>query len=184
MVGRVEQVVVYPVKSLAGAPRDAVEVRPAGLAGDRAYAVVDAHGRAVRPKDAPAMRAVAATGDPAADGARLSAVLGRAVRVEPSPPAPGTAAVHLVSRRAVLRAAEGEVPEGCSAEDPRANLVLALGEGVDERTWVGRQVRVGEAVLRVSRLPKHCLGVYAEVARPGPVRVGDAVLLDPEEPAP
>jgi hypothetical protein len=68
------------------------------------------------------------------------------------------------------------VPEGCSAEDPRANLVVDL-PGRDERTWVGRTVHIGEAELHVTRTPTHCLGVYAEVTTPGEVRVGDAVLL-------
>jgi MOSC domain-containing protein YiiM len=77
----------------------------------------------------------------------------------------------------VQRAAAGEVPEGCSADDPRANLLLALA-GDDERGWVGRRLRVGAAVLRVTRLPKHCLGVYAEVLQPGRVAVGDEVRLD------
>ena len=47
----------------------------------------------------------------------------------------------------------------------------------DERTWIGRELRVGEAVLRVTRTPKHCLGVYADVRRAGNLAVGDAVLL-------
>ena len=83
------------------------------------------------------------------------------------------APVHLVSRGAVDRAAEGEVPEGCSADDPRANLVLQLTGDADERTWVGRRLQVGEAVLDVVRTPKHCLGVYAEVRTPGRVAEGD-----------
>jgi uncharacterized protein len=84
--------------------------------------------------------------------------------------------VHLVSRQAVDRAAAGEVPEGCSADDPRANLLLSLPED-DERSWVGRRVTVGDVVLEVTRTPKHCLGVYADVRRGGVVTVGDAVLL-------
>jgi hypothetical protein len=32
-------------------------------------------------------------------------------------------------------------------------------------------------VLGVTRTPKHCLGVYADVRRPGRITVGDAVLL-------
>jgi hypothetical protein len=84
--------------------------------------------------------------------------------------------VHLVSRQAVDRAALGEVPEGCSADDPRANLLLDLPDD-DERTWVGRTVTLGDVVLVVTRTPKHCLGVYAEVRRAGRVTVGDAVLL-------
>ena len=105
----------------------------------------------------------------------LSAALGRPVHLAALPPAPGVAPVHLVSRGAIERAAAGEVPEGCSADDPRANVVLTL-DG-DERTWVGRELRVGEAVLQVTRTPTHCLGVYADVRRPGRIAVGDAVLL-------
>nr|MQA36455.1 sulfurase [Modestobacter roseus]MQA36457.1 sulfurase [Modestobacter roseus] len=63
-----------------------------------------------------------------------------------------------------------------SADDPRANLLLHLPAG-DERSWVGRRVRVGEAVLDVVRTPKHCLGVYAEVVTPGRVAAGDPVEL-------
>jgi hypothetical protein len=85
------------------------------------------------------------------------------------------APVHLVSRAAIDRAAGGDVPEGCSADDPRANLVLTL-DG-DERSWVGRELRVGEAVLAITRTPKHCLGVYADVRKAGRISVGDAVLL-------
>jgi hypothetical protein len=87
------------------------------------------------------------------------------------------APVHVVSRGAIERAAKGEVPEGCSADDPRANLLLEIEE--DERGWVGRTVAIGTAVLRGTRTPKHCLGVYAEVHSPGRVEVGDPVRLRP-----
>jgi uncharacterized protein YcbX len=89
------------------------------------------------------------------------------------------APVHLVSREALRQAAAGDVPEGCSAADPRANLVLHLHGGPEEREWVGRTLRIGQAELTVTRTPKHCLGVYAEVKAPGKVHVGDPVeLLD------
>jgi uncharacterized protein YcbX len=175
-VGRVEQIWIYPVRSLAGTLLEEAEVSPGGLAGDRGWTVVGADGSVVRPKDAPALRNVTPSGDPAGDADRLADVLGRPVRVVPAPEArPDVAPVHLVSRQAVDRAAAGEVPEGCSTDDPRANLLVTL-DG-DERTWVGRDVRVGEAVLRVTRTPKHCLGVYADVLIPGAVRTGDPVLL-------
>ena len=175
-VGRVEQLWIYPVKSLAGRSVETAEVESSGLGGDRAWAAVGSDGAVLRAKDEPAMATVTATGDPDADAARLSAALGRTVRLEPGGVQPGAAPVHLVSRQAIDRAAEGDVPEGCSADDPRANLLLDL-DGDDERTWVGRQVRIGTAVLEVTRTPKHCLGVYAEVRTPGEVRVGDDVLL-------
>lgn len=180
VVGTVEQVAVYPVKSLGGRTVGEAHVDAAGLRGDRAYAVVDATtGERVTAKAAPRMREVIATGDVGADAATLTAVLGRPVRLAASGAGPqvDAAAVHLVSRQAVDRAAAGEVPEGCSADDPRANLLLALEAG-DERGWVGRRLRVGEAVLRVTRTPRHCLGVYAEVLTPGRVAVGDPVRLE------
>jgi uncharacterized protein YcbX len=180
VVGRVEQVTVYPVKSLGGSRREAAEVTTAGLAGDRAWTVVDADtGERVTVKTTPELATVVATGDTEADTITLTEVLGRPVRLQESgAPQVDAAAVHLVSRSAVERAAAGDVPEGCSADDPRANLLLALDEG-DERSWVGRTLRVGEAELSVTRTPKHCLGVYAEVRTPGVVRAGDPVVLLP-----
>jgi uncharacterized protein YcbX len=173
-VGRVEQIWVYPVRSLAGAEVPQVEVTPLGLAGDRAWTVIGDDERVVRAKDVPGMAALPGTGDRDAVARDVGELAGRAVRLVPTPGEDaGVAPVHLVSRAAIERAAAGEVPDGCSADDPRANLVLTL-DG-DERTWVGRELRVGEAVLHVTRTPKHCLGVYADVRTPGRISVGDPV---------
>jgi uncharacterized protein YcbX len=175
-VGRVEQIWVYPVRSLAGAEVPDVAVTPHGLAGDRAWTVVGDDDRVLRARDVPGLADVPGTGDRDAVAGAVGALVGRAVRLAPTPEDDaGVAPVHLVSRAAIERAAAGEVPEGCSADDPRANLVLTL-DG-DERSWVGRELRVGEAVLHVTRTPKHCLGVYADVRIPGRIRVGDPVHL-------
>jgi uncharacterized protein YcbX len=180
VVGRVGQIAVYPVKSLGGRAVGEALVDPAGLRGDRAYAVVDAGtGERVTVKSTPQLAQVVATGDPEADTITLTEVLGRPVRLAPSGAGPqvDAAAVHLVSRGAIARASDGDVPEGCSADDPRANLLLDLPGEADERTWVGRRLRVGEVVLDVVRTPKHCLGVYAEVQVPGRIAAGDPVEL-------
>jgi uncharacterized protein YcbX len=184
VVGRVDQVSVYPVKSLGGRTEHAAEVTPAGLAGDRAWTVVDAGtGEPVTVKSTPAMAEVVATGDDEADTITLTEVLGRPVRLQRTQrPAVDAAAVHLVSRTALARAAAGDTPEGCSADDPRANLVVDVREGEDERGWVGRGLRVGDVELTVTRTPKHCLGVYAEVRTPGRVAAGDPVVLLPAAP--
>ncbi len=179
VAGRLEQVWVYPVKSLAGTPMTAVEIGPTGLRGDRAHTVVAADsGEPVRARHAPVLASLTPTGDAAENQRMIAAALGRPVRLEPASggSAADVAAVHLVSRQAIDRAAAGEVPEGCSADDPRANLLLDLPDD-DERTWVGRRISVGGVVLEVTRTPKHCLGVYAEVRRGGVVTVGDPVLL-------
>ena len=179
--GSVVQVSVYPVKSLGGRTVPEAQVGPAGLVGDRAWTVVDATtGERVTVKSTPQMAQIVATGDDEADTITLTEVLGRPVRLERAgQPQVDAAAVHLVSRAAVARAAEGDVPEGCSADDPRANLLLDLPQGEDERSWVGRTVRLGEVEVSVTRTPKHCLGVYAEVRRPGTVRAGDRVEVLP-----
>ncbi|CCG03216.1 MOSC N-terminal beta barrel domain-containing protein [Blastococcus saxobsidens] len=177
--GRVARIWIYPVKSLGGTARDRVHLAPAGPEGDRAYTVVDAaSGEVVRGRHAPGLAEVTPSGDPDADGHTVAEVLGRPVRVEPASGGSGAdvAAVHLVSRQAIDRAAVGDVPEGCSADDPRANVLLEL-PGDNERSWVGRTVRIGSAELHVTRTPKHCLGVYAEVRQPGDIAVGDPVSL-------
>jgi uncharacterized protein YcbX len=182
-VGHVAAISVYPVKSLGGRTVPEARVEAGGLVGDRAYAVVDADtGERITVKTTPQLSQVVATGDTEADTVTLTEVLGRPVRLARSDTGPqvDAAAVHLVSRDAIARAAGGDVPEGCSADDPRANLVLELPGGSDERSWVGRRVQVGEVVLDVVRTPKHCLGVYAEVRTPGRVAAGDAVVLTDE----
>jgi uncharacterized protein len=179
VVGTLAALSIYPVKSLAGRTVDEARVEAGGLVGDRAQVVVDADsGERLTAKTAPRMAAIVPTGDAEADTVTLAEVLGRPVRlVQAGAPQTGVGAVHLVSTAAIARAAGGVVPEGCSADDPRANLLLELSGDADERAWVGRTVRIGGAELRVTRTPKHCLGVYAEVTAPGRIGTGDPVRL-------
>src|SRR5215218_1857205 len=203
VAGRVTGLRTFPVKSLDGERLAAVQVLASGLEHDRAWAVVDAEGRVVTGKRAPALREVRAeVGQAAADGpavllpgaedlpvrgpsadVALSRLVGEQVHVRAAEGAGigfnEVAAVHLVSRQSVAAASAGSAgDDACDVEEPRANVVVDLGEGHDpETSWVGREVLLGEAVLRVSQRPKNCLGVYAEVVRPGRVAVGDEVRL-------
>jgi uncharacterized protein YcbX len=177
-VGTVGRVQRYPLKSADGEELDKVMVGTAGLEDDRRWALEAPDGTAVTAKSEPRLRDVRAR---SVDGALqlsvdLQDLVGEGVHVVD---APGTnqqiAAVHLVSSGAHAAA---DAPSGCDPQ-PRANLVLELTSAGAERGWVGRRLRVGEVELEVTRTPSSCLGVYAEVLRPGVIARGDAVeLLD------
>ena len=114
------------------------------------------------------MRSVTATGDPEADAARLDRGARPAGPAGPSdPPSGEIAPVHLVSSPALARAAAGEVPRGLLGRRSPRQPACSRSRDDDERSWVGRMLRVGDAVLEVTRTPKHCLGVYADVRRAG-----------------
>lgn len=166
----------YPLKSADGEQLDAVHVGRSGLEADRRWALARADGSPLTAKQLPALRDVQARtvdGELSVD-ADLAQLAGEPVQVLD---APGehqqVAAVHLVSAGAHLAT---DAPPGCDPE-PRANLVVDLPAAGAERGWLGRRLRVGQVELTVTRTPSSCLGVYAEVDRPGTVAVGDPVVL-------
>ncbi len=177
-VGTVQRLQRYPLKSADGEELEKVTVTTSGLQDDRRWALQAADGTSVTAKQEPRIRDVRAR---AVDGALqlpvdLRDVVCEGVHVVD---APGknqqVAAVHLVSAGAH---SAPDAPTGCDPE-PRANLVLELPDAGAERAWVGRRLRVGDVELEVTRTPSSCLGVYAEVVRPGTITRGDAVeLLD------
>lgn len=195
-LGRVAQLWVFPVKSMSGASLDAADVVEGGLAGDRSWAVVDDADRTVTAAQEPRLREVVTrllAGElrldvpgaqpglaPDAAGAALSHWLGRSVRLAHRDGAGfvDVAPVHVVSRTSMTYAAEhAQTCDACDIAAPRANLLLELSGADTERDWLGREVAVGGAVLRMTERPDHCLGAYADVARPGRVSVGDPVTL-------
>ena len=206
--GHLIHVWVYPVKSMRGQTLSTAVIYKDGVAGDRAWSVSDTvTGQILSARRVPALAEVTARtadsaagdsgevfldipGEPpgtcgAAADAALSRHLGRDVRLIRADA--GTfadvAAVHLVSTAAVAAAAAaGQACGPGAAEDPRANLIIAMPDDQPdnkdlESSWVGRDVAVGTAVLRVTRTPKHCLGVYAEVLVPGTAAPGAALLV-------
>src|SRR3954470_3565251 len=194
VLGRVETVQAFPVKSLQAGPVTAIQLDAAGVVGDRRWAVVTDDG-VLTADAAPRLREIVAmssgSGAPlvtvpgAADGVHgedadraLTSVLGRPVRLAPVAAASTLAAPGPpVSRHGLRAAARGEHDAAdcaCSLEEPRANLVLDLPD-LREEQLVGRRLAVGTAVLHALRRPNHCLGVYAEVERPGRIDAGDTV---------
>jgi len=195
----VAQLWLFPVKSMAGTRVDTAEVTSHGLAGDRSWAVVDSDGKPVTAADEPRLRLVtprlvdgqllldvpdARPGlAPDDAAAALSTWLGRELRLasQQTGSFADVAPVHVVSRTSTSDASHAEDCDTCDVTAPRANVVLDLAADLpagatSERDWVGRTVRAGDAELTMAKLPKHCLGVYADVPRGGTVSVGDALL--------
>lgn len=144
---------VFPVKSMDAVETAAITLDAGGVVGDRRFA---ADGAVVTAEVAPALRTVvAAPGPQVTLPGEGSPVSGAAARGE-----------HDVADCA------------CSLDEPRANVVLDLNDAAArEVVWVGHDVAVGGAVLRLHARPGHCLGVYAEVRRPGRIRPGDVVTV-------
>ncbi len=247
----------YPVKSLCGEELTHARLEPAGLAGDRRYALVDAESGLVASAKNPRKwrRLLTMTARHGPDGTvvitgpdggtvatddELSRIAGRAVRLtaartgdaamERLTPAtePGAgamtmsrlpdgetfvdfAAVHIVTTATL------EALGRADARRFRPNLVvrMAAAEPFAENTWSGRTLTIGDgaaihvlhptprcsvptlahgaglpddpavlrAAARANRIPLWdqgpftCVGAYAAVARPGPLRVGDRITV-------
>lgn len=200
--GVVERVRAYPLKSAAGAEVSLVRLEAAGVVGDRTWAALDPAGRALRAKEVPRLGSVSAS--VSTDGRLVLDVPGHGAGLT-GPDAEAALTSHL-SRPVWLRSSlagyaevapvhvvfrprlpidEEEHGDGDGDRDGhggsrvRANVwVRWSGDGVVE-PGAGRRIRIGEAVVAVSRVPQSCPGVYAEVLQPGNVTPGaPAVLLD------
>lgn len=204
---------VYPVKSFAGQQLERAELTVDGIPGDRRVQVRDGDDRLVTARTRHRLLGLRATLDDAGealvdgrpwhgaeplaavrevvadDGARLVAIDGPA-RFDDT---------------ALLVATDGAVAElGVDRRRLRPNLVIGGVNGLAERDWPGRQLRIGQALIDVEKVCKRCVmttidpdtfgvapgvlrrinsefdGTFALncwVSQPGTVTVGDAVEL-------
>lgn len=231
MVARVAEVWRYPVKSMAGELLTEAALSWHGLAGDRRWAFVrpdrprsgfpwltirdrpDLHHHRpvfVDPADPDGSRVRVTTPDGtgfAVEDPALAERLGPGVRaLKQSRGIPDEAPVSLLTRQSVA-ALSRRLGVDLDRRRFRPNLLLDVNDGEEfpEEAWVGRSVRIGEAVVvRVDQSDERCalvnvnpdtlaresdvlrtivrerdqrLGVYGTVATPGIVRVGDPVTL-------
>ena len=197
VVGRVVSLRAFPVKSLDAGPLASAQVLATGVRDDRRWAVVGADGEVVTARQADVLRSVradvrndlptvtlAGSGAPVSGEAAdvgLSALLGQQVTLAAAPGGFNEVApIHLVSRQAIAGGHAHDDDGGpcpCSVEEPRANLVLDLTGSELETGWIGARLSVGTAVLLISKAPRHCLGVYADVLVEGAVNQGDEAVL-------
>jgi uncharacterized protein YcbX len=204
----------YPIKSAAGQQLDSARLGELGVPGDRLAYVVDASGATVSGRSKPRLLllrgSLAADGTPLLDGHDWDAP--ESAQLVREAAGPGARLVRsasferfdilplLVVGDGALRAA------GLDARRLRPNLIIGGAEGLAEREWQGRFLRVGDAVLQLANPRERCivttydpdsgeqdvgvlldirrrfdgvLGLNAWVARPGRVEAGDVVeLLD------
>jgi uncharacterized protein YcbX len=218
----------YPVKSMLGERRDALEIDARGAAGDRMYAVRDGEGKLGSGKNSDRHRRIEGlfglsaaleldvpritfpdghsllASDPAIHAA-LSARLGLpvALSIEKDRSHHDSSPLHLVTTGSLASLKKTLPRSGIDERRFRPNLVI---EGEGENRWVGRTLHVGaDVVLKVVDWTQRCVmitmaqseladeprilravaqgegealfGVYAEVLRPGCIRLGDEVLL-------
>lgn len=163
---RIQELWRYPVKSLAGERLDEAQVMPTGIVGDRVVQVWRGSDRIVTSRTAPRLLALRGTWD-AADGRPLvdglpwdSEAAAAAVR---SAAGPNARLVRFdgVGRFDVLPllvATDGAIARlGVDRRRLRPNIVLGGVEGLAERDWPGRRLRLGEVVIEVRSLRQRCV---------------------------
>jgi uncharacterized protein YcbX len=155
----------YPVKSMAGERLDRASMGPLGLHGDRVVQVYDGRGRLVTARTYPKLLGLHATlgpdGEPLVDGrpwpspdvqARVERVVG-----------PGARLVRNESEARfdilpLLVATDGAVAAfGRDARRLRPNLIVGGVDGLEERSWEGRVLRIGSALIALADLRGRCV---------------------------
>jgi len=203
----------YPVKSMAGELLEEARIGPGGIDGDRGLLVRGADGRVVTARRRPLLlghRAVVGPdGGPLVDGRPWRAP--EVARDVEAAAGPG-AQLELADEERfdvlpLLVATDGAIASlGLDRRRFRPNILVGGVAGLAERTWPGKALRIGEALVRVEKLRARCvmttydpdtldqdvrvlrrivdeldgtLALDCSVIRGGRVRVGDAVELAP-----
>jgi len=209
---RLAEIWRYPLKSMAGERLAAAELRRDGVEGDRVVQVWDERNRILTARTHPELLRLHATigadGQPQVDGLpwadpevtrRVEAAAGPGARLRRFE---GEERFDILP---LLVATDGSLAAfGRDHRRLRPNLVISGVEGLAERGWEGRMLRVGRARVGLADLRGRCVmttwdpdthaqdvGVLRDIARrfdgrlclnaavlePGRVEVGDTVEL-------
>jgi len=155
----------YPVKSMAGETLREGEIRVGGLTGDRIVHAENGRGRVLTARTHPQLLGFRATlgadGDPVVDGrpwsdpeiaARLKATVGQGVRLVSDGGAGRFDVLPL------LIATDGAIAAlGVDHRRLRPNIVIGGVDGLAERGWPGRRLRIGRAIIEVAKLRGRCV---------------------------
>lgn len=155
----------YPVKSMAGERLEAVQVGPDGFVGDRVVHASGAGGRIITARTHPRLLGLHATlgpeGEPLVDGRPWSAPdIQSAVQVAAGKDA-RLVRYHGPERFDVLPLLIGTdgafAALGVDHRRLRPNIVVGGVDGLTERQWPGRRLRIGEVIVEVAKLRARCV---------------------------
>jgi len=155
----------YPVKSMAGERLDRATLGPLGLHGDRVVQVYDGRGRLVTARTYPRLLGLHATlgpdGEPLVDGrpwpapdvqARIEEIVGPGARLVRNEHEARFDVLPL------LVATDGAIAAfGRDGRRLRPNLVVGGVDGLEERGWEGRVLRVGSTLIALADLRGRCV---------------------------
>jgi uncharacterized protein YcbX len=155
----------YPVKSMAGERLDSVEIGADGFVGDRVVHVSGPGGRIVSARTHPSLLGLHASlgpdGEPRVDGRAWSTAESQAaVR------AAAGSETRLVRYDGperfdvlpLLIGTDGAFAElGIDHRRLRPNIVVGGVDGLAERQWPGRRLRIGPAIVEVAKLRARCV---------------------------
>ncbi|MEO7134225.1 MAG: MOSC N-terminal beta barrel domain-containing protein [Vicinamibacterales bacterium] len=161
----VQEVWRYPVKSMAGQPLENARVTPSGIDGDRLIQVHNARGRVVTARTHPRLLGLHATidgeGRVLVDGRPWSDPIVRDVVggiVGPGAQLVYNDGLDRFDILPLLVATDGAIAAfGHDRRRLRPNIVIGGVDGLEERTWEGSELRIGEAVVRIADLRARCV---------------------------
>jgi uncharacterized protein len=155
----------YPVKSMAGEMLESARLTEAGIEGDRLVQVRSRHGQVLTARTYPGLLGHRATlnarGDLLVDGRPWTdpEVLAEVREIA----GPGAAlfrdeSIDRFDVLPLLVATDGAIAAfGRDRRRLRPNLVIGGVEGLAERTWQGRRLRIGAVIIGVQDLRGRCV---------------------------
>lgn len=157
----------YPVKSMAGERLEEADLRLTGIAGDRVVQVRHAGTeRVITSRTAPRLLGLAGTWDEAAGAPRVNGLPWRSRAVQTLVREAAGAEARLVRDDGagrfdvlpLLVATDGAIAAlGVDHRRLRPNIFIGGVEGLAERSWPGRRLRIGPVLIQVASLRQRCV---------------------------
>ena len=162
---KVAQIWRYPVKSMAGERLNHARIGSLGIEGDRVVHVEDAHGHVITARSHHRLLGHHATlnesGEPVVDGLLWSDLKIRTDVVDIVGPGARLVRDESIDRFDVLPllvATDGAIAAfGHDGRRLRPNLVIGGVEGLAERSWPGRCLRIGDVIIGIQDLRGRCI---------------------------